>query len=139
MTIAHFFSRKMTFEHWVNKQNNWKIFNFLATEHCSHEFFLDKKEINSKGTKKTAASDTQLSFSLIGRMLNFPVQKYKWLSTCYWIQCTTTFVEKRKTNSKGTNEIAASHTQLSFWDPFVRLAKVAKPRGGKLAFFSSHQ
>ena len=38
-------------------------------------------------------------------------------------------------NSEGTNEIAASHTQLSFWDPFVRLAKVAKPRRGKLALF----
>ena len=49
------------------------------------------------------------------------------------------FLERRAAvKERRRKQQLASHTQLSFWDPFVRLAKVAKPRGGKLAFFSSH-
>ena len=80
---AHLFSRKIKFEHWVNKQNNWKVFNSLHTEHCAHYFFLEKHKMNSKGTNETAASDTQLSFwdpfVWLKKCLISLIKNHKWL------------------------------------------------------------
>ena len=53
------------------------------------------------------------------------------------------FLERRAAvKERRRKQQLASHTQLSFWDPFVRLAKVAKPRAENWPFLhrvgSSH-